>query len=154
MGAREYDPVIGRFLQPDPITSFGANTQALNVYSYALNNLLSRIDPTGRFSLRKAVRGVFKATVSPVAYVVTHRQDVARFTSRVLDEVSGIKYVGGLLSTGLLAGTHFGYLYGASTGNWQTVGRAHAWRQGPGPHWGGAVTAISSTYRVCRWQLS
>ena len=43
----------------------------------------------------------------------------------MLSQVSEVKYVGGLLSTGLLAGTQFGYVYGATTGDWQTVERAH-----------------------------
>jgi hypothetical protein len=53
-------------------------------------------------------------------------QTIARATTKVLSEVSQVKYVGGLLSTGLLAGTQFGYVYGATTGDWRTVGRAQA----------------------------
>jgi len=47
LGARYYDPIIGRFISPDPLAgSFGA-PQSLNPYSYALNNPLKLSDPTG-----------------------------------------------------------------------------------------------------------
>jgi RHS repeat-associated protein len=47
MGGRVYDPVIGRFLSPDPIVQAPDSSQDLNRYSYAWNNPLSIVDPTG-----------------------------------------------------------------------------------------------------------
>lgn len=44
---RAYDPGLGRFIQPDPTVPNYARPQTLNRYSYALNNPLSRVDPTG-----------------------------------------------------------------------------------------------------------
>jgi RHS repeat-associated protein len=49
-GARYYGSSMGRFMSPDPSgLSFAnpANPQSLNLYSYALNNPLINIDPTG-----------------------------------------------------------------------------------------------------------
>jgi RHS repeat-associated protein len=46
VGARYYDPAIGRFLMRDPIGIAGG----LNVYAYAGNSPTSRIDPNGLFS--------------------------------------------------------------------------------------------------------
>lgn len=46
-GARYYDPALGRFISADPIVPNPANPQALNRYSYVLNNPLRYIDPTG-----------------------------------------------------------------------------------------------------------
>ncbi|MFC1981834.1 RHS repeat-associated core domain-containing protein, partial [Chloroflexota bacterium] len=46
-GARYYDPTIGRFISADTIVPNPANPQAFNRYSYALNNPLKYIDPTG-----------------------------------------------------------------------------------------------------------
>jgi RHS repeat-associated protein len=43
-GARDYDPVTGRFTAPDPILFDGGQT---NLYAYALNNPVSNTDPTG-----------------------------------------------------------------------------------------------------------
>ena len=40
MGARWYDPYLGRWLSPDPIVPDPANPQSLNRFSYCLNNPL------------------------------------------------------------------------------------------------------------------
>jgi RHS repeat-associated protein len=47
-GARYYDPVLGRFTSADSIVPDYTNPQALNRYSYVLNNPLKYIDPTGQ----------------------------------------------------------------------------------------------------------
>jgi len=47
--ARYYDPALGRFLQPDQILQSPRDPQALNRYSYARNNPLILVDPTGHF---------------------------------------------------------------------------------------------------------
>ena len=46
-GARYYDPLIGRFTQPDTIVPQPGNPQSLNRYTYALGNPLKFTDPTG-----------------------------------------------------------------------------------------------------------
>lgn len=45
MNGRVYDPVLGRFMQADPMIDAGI--QGLNRYTYVLNNPLSYTDPTG-----------------------------------------------------------------------------------------------------------
>ena len=45
--ARFYDAALGRFISPDSIVSDPANPQALNRYSYTLNNPIRYNDPTG-----------------------------------------------------------------------------------------------------------
>ena len=47
MGARYYDPVMGRFISPDTIVPDPANPQAFNRYAYCYNNPVSNIDPSG-----------------------------------------------------------------------------------------------------------
>lgn len=47
MNGRMYDPVIGRFLSPDPFVQAPDFTQGLNRYSYCMNNPLSFVDPSG-----------------------------------------------------------------------------------------------------------
>jgi len=45
--ARQYDPVLGRFLQADSIVPAPGNPQSLNRYAYVLNNPLRYTDPSG-----------------------------------------------------------------------------------------------------------
>jgi RHS repeat-associated protein len=47
MNGRIYDPVLGRFLSPDPVLQFPNFTQGLNPYAYVLNNPLRFVDPDG-----------------------------------------------------------------------------------------------------------
>ncbi len=55
-GARPYDPTLSRWLAPDPLLigdldiDAHAGTQ-LNLYAYAANNPVTRIDPGGHFAL-------------------------------------------------------------------------------------------------------
>lgn len=46
LGAREYQPTTGRFLNPDPLLD-AANPQQWNGYSYANNNPVNLSDPSG-----------------------------------------------------------------------------------------------------------
>jgi RHS repeat-associated protein len=48
MKARWYDPDSGRFLSMDPLVANAADPQSLNAYSYARNNPVSFVDPSGR----------------------------------------------------------------------------------------------------------
>lgn len=49
MNGRMYDPLIGRFLSPDPFVQAPSNPQSYNRYSYCLNNPLKYTDPDGEF---------------------------------------------------------------------------------------------------------
>ena len=51
MDARLYDPVLGRFLSPDPYVQDPTLPQNFNRYSYCLNNPLLYRDPSGEFFL-------------------------------------------------------------------------------------------------------
>ena len=51
MNGRVYDPVVGRFLSPDPFVQYPSNSQSYNRYSYVLNNPLSNTDPSGYIAL-------------------------------------------------------------------------------------------------------
>ena len=48
MNGRLYDPVIGRFFSPDKYVANSSFTQDFNRYTYARNNPLKYIDPTGK----------------------------------------------------------------------------------------------------------
>ncbi len=45
--ARYYDPLLGRFVQPDTIVSDPYSPMAWNRYTYVMNNPLRYTDPTG-----------------------------------------------------------------------------------------------------------
>ncbi|MES2520911.1 MAG: SpvB/TcaC N-terminal domain-containing protein [Bacteroidota bacterium] len=68
MNGRVYDPVLGRFLQPDPFIQDITDLQALNRYSYVENNPLSYTDPSGYF-FKKIFRAVKKAVSTVVNFV-------------------------------------------------------------------------------------
>jgi RHS repeat-associated protein len=45
---RDYDPEVGRYMEPDPIGLVGGS---LSLYAYAAGNALTRIDPSGLSSI-------------------------------------------------------------------------------------------------------
>ena len=47
MNGRMYDPLLGRFLSPDPFVQLPDFSQNFNRYSYCLNNPLVYVDPDG-----------------------------------------------------------------------------------------------------------
>lgn len=49
MNGRVYDPVLGRFLSPDPYVQAPGYAGSFNRYSYCLNNPLVYTDPDGEF---------------------------------------------------------------------------------------------------------
>ena len=50
MGARYYDPVLGRYISMDPVGFAEGNLHSHNRYAYASNNPLRFLDPSGRWA--------------------------------------------------------------------------------------------------------
>ena len=67
MNARLYDPVLGRFLTPDPYVQMLDFTQAFNRYSYCMNSPLCYVDENGEFWWVVAA-----AVIGGVINVATH----------------------------------------------------------------------------------
>jgi RHS repeat-associated protein len=63
MNARLYDPVLGRFLSPDPYVQAPDFSQSYNRYSYCLNNPLMYVDEDGEFIIA-FLTGFFKGLFS------------------------------------------------------------------------------------------
>jgi RHS repeat-associated protein len=78
MGVRDYDPQTGRFLQPDglylgdPSRCIGSNAMC-NLYSYAGNNPVSFVDPSGQlFGIDDLIVGAIAAgIVALVTWITT-----------------------------------------------------------------------------------
>ncbi|MFI7517319.1 RHS repeat domain-containing protein [Micromonospora echinofusca] len=56
LGAREYDPVTGRFISVDPLINYG-DPQMLNGYAYANNSPVTYTDPDGQMRYSQAPGG-------------------------------------------------------------------------------------------------
>jgi RHS repeat-associated protein len=63
--ARYYDPYIGRFISEDSYWGEDTNPLSLNLYTYAFNDPIQYIDPSGHFPL-----GLFKGVVGAVANIM------------------------------------------------------------------------------------
>jgi len=61
--ARLYDPIIGRFITPDPVIPNVYDSQSLDPYAYCRNNPLRYVDPSGK------VWGVAVAAVAAGAFL-------------------------------------------------------------------------------------
>ncbi len=70
-GARYYNPILGRFLSADSIVPDPANPQALNRYSYVINNPLRYTDPTGHFFGNVIIGAVVGAIIGGTTAAVT-----------------------------------------------------------------------------------
>lgn len=117
MNGRMYDPLIGRFIQPDPIIQDPYDTQSHNRYSYVLNNPLSAVDPSGNLSVRQAVLTV-------AAIVVTYYTGVwaiGYLAEGAAGSAAMTAAAGGFVAGGLTTGTLKGALAG-SFGSLATMG--------------------------------
>jgi len=76
MNGRMYDPVLGRFLSPDPVLQFPNFTQGLNPFSYTLNNPLRFTDPSG-YSL---VGQLLALTASVILFPVNPMLSIAAYS--------------------------------------------------------------------------
>jgi len=59
MNGRMYDPLVGRFLSPDPYVQVLDFSQSFNRYSYCLNNPLIYTDPDGEFFFAAVGIGIY-----------------------------------------------------------------------------------------------
>ncbi|MGW5579021.1 RHS repeat-associated core domain-containing protein [Micromonospora chokoriensis] len=108
LGAREYDPKVGRFISVDPVNDPG-NPQQLPAYTYAANNPTTFSDPSGRIiaeyagvdtptglcphgyagsACQEYVEGKDGDTTAPVHK--TTRRDPGRFNNKTLHETATV----------------------------------------------------------------
>ncbi|MBU6951601.1 RHS repeat-associated core domain-containing protein [Hahella sp. HN01] len=85
MGARYYDPEIGRFLSTDPVEFTGSNLMSFNRYAYANNNPYKYVDPDGRSAVT-AFGGVLYETGQ---FLTGNGFDAQRVAGALVDGYNG-----------------------------------------------------------------
>jgi len=98
LNARLYDPLLGRFLSPDPYVQAPGLSQNYNRYSYCLNNPLIYTDPSGEKWWQWALGALLLA---PVAPAVVSTAGTVVTTAGSIAAVAG----GTAISTVMLAGS-------------------------------------------------
>ena len=97
MNARLYDPLLGRFLSPDPYVQFLDYTQAFNRYSYCMNSPLCYVDENGEFFLSILIGAAIGAAVSAINYSITTLVTGQHWSSSNFWKSMGIGAFGGAL---------------------------------------------------------
>lgn len=124
MNGRIYDPLLGRFLQPDPLVQAPGNSQNWNPYNYVLNNPLSYTDPSGNSFVKKYWRQI-------VAVAVTIVTSGAAAGAASTWAAAGWVTAGGFVSGAVATGTLRGGLIGAfSAAAFFGIGHSIEWGQG------------------------
>lgn len=126
MNGRTFDPLIGRFMQPDPFIQFENNAQSYNRYSYVLNNPLKYTDPSGEF-----IPIIFAYVGSQIAMHAMAGTLLSAFTQAF---IAGA--VGGALSSFTVKGANpiKGAIAGGVTAAaFSFVGSAGPWSGSPSP---------------------
>lgn len=165
MNARLYDPLLGRFLSPDPYVQAPDFTQNFNRYSYALNNPLKFTDDSGEFW-----NLIIGAVVGGIGNVISNWKSIKAhgFWSGVgyfavgaavgVASAAGAGWVAGATKAagvwaGALVGAASGAVSGAATSSLTTIGNniisGKTWDAGlkssalSGALWGAVSGAIS-----------
>lgn len=107
MDGRMYDPVLGRFLTPDPFVQAPDFTQGLNRYSYCLNNPLSLTDPTGYSWLSRNWKSLVASAVGIAVSAIT-AGGASTLTVAIIAGAAG--GAAGALTGALLNGANIGQI--------------------------------------------
>ncbi|WP_259333662.1 RHS repeat-associated core domain-containing protein [Pseudomonas sp. FW300-N2F2] len=108
MGARYYDPVLGRFMGVDPVDFQTDNLHSFNRYAYANNNPYKYVDPDGRYAF----------LIAPAIYALT-----ALAGALTVESISNGASNQGLFEGSSLKSTSASHDLGSSD-NW-SIGKVH-----------------------------
>lgn len=116
MNGRVYDPTLGRFISADPFVQAPENTQSLNRYSYAMNNPLSMVDPSG-YGWKKFWKKWWRPIVAIVVSVITYGYASGWAAGWVAS--AGLSGTAATVAAGAIAGAISGAVAGGIlTGSW------------------------------------
>ncbi len=107
MDGRMYDPVLGRFLSPDPFVQAPDFTQGLNRYTYCLNNPLSLYDPTGYSWLSSNWKSLLASAVGIAVSALTAGSAAGLSVAIIAGAAGG---AAGALTGALLNGANIGQI--------------------------------------------
>ena len=147
MNGRVYDPTIGRFLSADPIITTIQNSQAINPFSYVMNQPLMLTDPSGLSWLSKLFSNIGH-------FVSTYWRAIVAIVAAVVSFGALLPYcvafAGSAIAGGMIAGAISGAIAGGITGGWKgaLVGALS------GAMFGGIQGAFGSTFNAERVALS
>jgi RHS repeat-associated protein len=96
MNGRIYDPLLGRFMQADPIIDEPFNLQSYNRYAYVSNNPLAFTDPTG-YSKWNRIRD---RVIKPIAMAVIAYYTAGAISGAMVSEASGAAYAAEIAAGG------------------------------------------------------
>ena len=115
LNARYYDPVLGRFISPDP-TVPTADAVGLNRYAYAANNPISFTDTDGLGFFSK----LFKKFKKLLKKMKKALRKLRRVLGKVAAKVARIPVVGGIIAMPL------SFSHAVLSGEWQQAARLAA----------------------------
>lgn len=133
IGFRMYDPLLGRWLQPDTIVPDPSNPQSLNRYAYSYGNPLKYTDPSGHFAIiplliAGAAGGLVAGIIDVGKQLIVDQTDIQHLN---------LAEVGGSVAGGFVAGATLGLApAGAGLGMMAFLG-------GGGGIVGGQVSAVT-----------
>ena len=103
MNGRLYDPLVGRFLSPDPFVQIPDYTQNLNRYSYCLNNPLIYTDPSGEI-----IFTILSAIFCPALLPMAIQTDIGWITGGISSKQNGGSFWEGALVGGAIGAINGG----------------------------------------------
>ncbi|WP_162823706.1 toxin TcdB middle/N-terminal domain-containing protein [Lysobacter sp. TY2-98] len=110
MGARLFDPGLGRFLQADPVVQSASSADGWNAYSYVLNNPLRYSDPTGALGVEE------RQWVAAAVAIVAAYFGYAAVAMEYYGTAVGIAVAGGFASGAIASQSLRGGVFGAMSG--------------------------------------